>query len=1056
MFYLYQSNRLENLSAKLLNLLQQTAPDPFMAEQIVVNNPGMARWLRQQIGAEFSICANYTFPLPAVFINQLMTDVRGDLPDTSLFSREVLIWRIMALLSSDKCLNGELAAYIKGCSDERGIFQFSCQVADLFDQYQVYRPDMLAEWEARQKPECWQSSLWRLLSEKNNLHRSGLLSELINKLKEGNIPADRLPTRLFVFGLNALPPHSLAVFAHLAQHTDVHLFHLSPCREYWGDIDAEKILLLKEKKWHEKGLKHFSSYFTSGNPLLSSFGMVGQEFANLMADYGAIDIDLYEEPAATTLLSQIQTDILNLQNRAEEPTKLTDDDDSMEFNRCHSPMREVQVLYDRLLAMFEADESLLPSDILVMAPDISLYAPLIEGYFTSVPESRRIPFRVNDLSVMLESGVAKSFYLFFELISGRVTAAELIAWLETPAVMRGLGFTEEDLQEIRLAVHKSGICWGLNDKQQKAAGDKGDGLYSWRFGFERLLMGWLSGENEESFCEIYPRSYLGSDQDSWLAKLGDLLDFLEDKQFFFTNPHLAEEWGEVLMEVIDFVFSASQDEKDVNELIFLRSLINNWLAACANANFNDLLAVSVLQEFFKNSLNRSSPEHGFLDGRVVFANLVPMRSLPFKVIYLLGMDDSSFPRVQTAPTFDLMRQKPRMGDRNRRDDDCYLFLEALLSARQRFVVSWVGRSQKDNQEMPESVLVAELRNYIRAGWQTSDRQPADDKLTFDYPLQPFSPASFRGARKSYEEMMLPSLTMNSKPPFCPEPLPFAEDINEVQLADLLSFWSHPVKHFVTQRLCIRFADKHTLLPEHEPFALDNLDGYKIEEEIARQILQKKELSSKKELYLQNGLLPMEPFATISHNELLDSSKNLLAPLADKINGPMEDIDFALEIDGITIKGKLDSLYKQGRLCWRPANLKGKDVIKLWLCHLILLEIAPAGISLISRHAAKDKTVVLSEVDNPRHELQLFLDYFLQGLTKPLPFYPESSWALFAGKKEEADSDKAKTKWETTKWHRGESEDIYYKLVLEDNPLNEEFIKISTDLLQRLSMVIKYE
>ncbi|MCI5221444.1 MAG: exodeoxyribonuclease V subunit gamma, partial [Candidatus Electrothrix sp. AR4] len=418
--YLYQSNRLENLFSALCATLAEPIANPLAPEVIVVQNPGMSRWLSQQIALRTGISAHLSFPLPATFVWNIFEQTLGILPDLSQFDRNVLLWRIqqeLTLLLTDPSMR-EINAYLQDDFVGSKKFQLAEKITDIFDQYLVYRSEMLLEWEKGEVAEgkggenLWQAKLWQQLTNKNKNHRAALMRQFIQIARAGMLRADTLPQRVSIFGINSLAPAYLEVIDQISRHIDIHIFHLSPCRQAWDDILPERLLAIKRQSWRDQGIDDVSEYFTAGNPLLASMGTVGQEFFSQLMQLNPIDTDLYEEPVASRPLSTlgaIQWDILDLRDRSylgdqencsqQQNTQILFGDNSIRFHCCHSSMREIQVLHDRLLDLFTADPELNPTDILVMAPDISLYAPAVGGVFGSAPTDLRIPWSIADRSV---------------------------------------------------------------------------------------------------------------------------------------------------------------------------------------------------------------------------------------------------------------------------------------------------------------------------------------------------------------------------------------------------------------------------------------------------------------------------------------------------------------------------------------------------------------------------------------------------------------------------------------------------------------------------------
>ncbi|RWX49148.1 DNA helicase/exodeoxyribonuclease V, gamma subunit, partial [Candidatus Electrothrix communis] len=859
--YLFQSNRLENLFDALCATLTEPISNPLAPEVIVVQNPGMARWLSQQIALRTGISAHFSFPLPASFIWQLFEQTLQGLPDLSRFDRNVLLWRVQNELEFLLAEPGmeEINVYLAEDADGRKRFQLAEKISDLFDQYQVYRPAMLLHWEQGGEGH-WQARLWRRLTAENRMHRAALLQRFLQAAELGELRTDGLPERVSIFGINSLAPAYLEVIERVSEFVDIRIFHLSPCQQAWDDILSERLLALKRQSWREQGVDDLSAYFTAGNPLLASMGTVGQEFFSLLMGNAPQEMQLYQEPEGDSLLQQIQSDILNLHDRGgqggglyqgldqgfdqgldqeydQSKGALSPDDASIRFHCCHSPMREIQVLHDRLLDLFTNDPSLKPADILVMAPDITAYAPAVAGVFGSAPPARHIPWSIADQASRQEQPVIEGFLNLLELQESRFTAPDVMALLENQAILRRFGLAAEDVVLMRSAILEAGIRWGLDQEQRCEQGLADAQQHTWDFGMDRLLLGYLTGPLDEPWQGIMPCSGTVSSMGSWLGGLTDFIRALQALRRRMKARHLPEQWAVLLLGLLENFLAGDGDNQD--GVLILRRTIADFTDHCRLAGFEQHLSLPIIRHWFEERLSEPAGGQSFLAGRVTFCNMVPMRSVPFKVIWLLGMNDLDYPRTQRSPAFDLMAQRPRLGDRSRRDDDRYLFLEALLSARAQLAVSWVGRDQQDNSSLPPSVVVAELRDYINRGWSAGREgkaaQPVAELLTVEYPLQPFSRHCFSGNPKiaSYASEWLPK----SRPfpacscAFLQGPLPQPEPCQQVDLSRLVRFWNHPVRFFLEQRMGLRSRYAEEVLPEAEAFFLDHLQKYLLSQEI---------------------------------------------------------------------------------------------------------------------------------------------------------------------------------------------------------------------------------
>src|SRR5690606_31776354 len=360
--------------------------------------------------------ANLRLRFPAEFVWDVARTILPDVPVRSAFDRELLAWRVYAALPrrlGDPAF-APVAAYLAEGGDRKR-YELALQIARTFDQYLVYRPDMVLGWEAGREHH-WQAALWRELSQvAGERHWGRLQQDLLAALAGEEAAPGALPARVSLFALSALSPGYLAIVAALARRLELHLYLLNPCREYWGDIVSERRLAAAAAQPDGEALAHAEV----GNPLLASLGQQGRDFIDMVTECGALEEELYMEPAADTLLGRLQGDILDLLNRGAgagaraAPAAAIAERRSLQVHVCHSPMREIEVLHDRLLALIE--EGVSPSDIIVMTPDIDAYAPYVDAVFAAAPEGRRIPYTIADRAYASESPVLAGFFALLAL-----------------------------------------------------------------------------------------------------------------------------------------------------------------------------------------------------------------------------------------------------------------------------------------------------------------------------------------------------------------------------------------------------------------------------------------------------------------------------------------------------------------------------------------------------------------------------------------------------------------------------------------------------------------
>jgi exodeoxyribonuclease V gamma subunit len=813
----------------------------------------------------------------------------------------------------------------------------------------------------------------------------------------------------------------------------VHLFQLSPCRQYWDNILPERILAIKRKKWRHK-LDEFADYFGDGNPLLASMGLAGQEFAKLTAELKPQEIKLYQTPPGTDLLSRIQTDIVDAENRKQGACAVLQHDRSVQFHCCHSPMREIQVLHDRLLDFFATDSELKPADILIMAPDIERYAPLISGVFDSTDKSLHIPWSISDLSRRNGETITEAFSALIQLPGSRYTAPEVMVLLENPAIMAGFEIREEDLASIRTCIADAGARWGL-DQQQRRQQDLDDSpLHTWEFAIERLLMGYMTGPLDTPVATILPSAGKLNHSADWLGQLANFfraLQWLERK--LNSEPQRPIQWEYTLQLLLKKFFSDADNVGTQPGLRQIRETLLEFNSDCKKAHFNKPLTLAVIRSHILKKLSTPQADQGFLKGNVNFCRMTAMRALPFKIIWLLGMNDTQYPRAQRPPAFDLIEARLALGDRSRRDSDQYLFLETLLSSRQHFCISWLGRHPKTNDEQPPSVVVAELRDYIDSICMNEQNQTASQMLTTEHPLQAFSTRCFNGQpdTASYAAHWLPESLHTEQEVFIRQPLDASvEDTQDLNIRELLRYWTHPVRYFAQQRLGLGLWQDNTQLEEAEAFSLDALSQYQLKQRLLTTFLDEQD-SQAVLLHLQaTGDLPRAGFGQALYRETEQEARNLVERLAPYHSTPVKAQTIDIPIAGLRLHGHLSSLDQNGQYSFRLAKFKGKDILQLWLRHLLLLLSEASNIQPLSRHFAEDKTICFSQVHEPLAELAPFIEGYQQGMNQPLHFYPQTSYALakaLSGKSPKTAANTALNAWLGTQYNRGEQHDIAYQI-----------------------------
>lgn len=1043
MLTVYYSNLLETQKDILLHLMK-TMPleDPLQSEIILVQSPGMAQWLQWQIAEQRGISANFQFPMPASFIWQLYRDNLSHVAQQNEFSKERLVWHLMKLIPrylSHQAFSS-LRQYLASApqSTQQKLYQLSNKIADLFDQYLVYRPEWIFAWEQENEQKIyqqialynqdiqsqlnnqikidieWQGILWRALVDEiklntfnvDALHRARLHEQFLQLLAQKS-PV-KLPERIFVFGISALPKAHLETLNRISEFCDVHLFFTNPCQEYWAD-------LVDLNYWQQLQLRHRLNYkehtknalFSSqqierinnnqkeysaeqellqvGHPLLSSWGKQGRDFLYLLTELQSNEINAYVDIVEDSLLSQIQKRILTLTPTGEQLLHFQEQDNSFSVHACYSAMREVEVLQDYLLGLFNQDSSLTPKDIVVMVADIDKYTPYIQAVFGQ--SEHYIPFSISDNKLSENDVIVATFIKLLNLKECVFSAQDVLDLLDIPSVRARFHIQFDDLPYIHHWVEETGIRFGL----EKYSDIQEENYNAWKSGLERMLLGYAMREENG----IWQNS-LGFDSSYGLK--GELAGYLSEfiEQLYQWHKKLNSEWDitqwrAFLFELVDNFFLFDEETQETQWC--LKDCIEHFANLLESTYFSQDLCSEVIAEALENTLQENPSNLRFLVGKVNFCTLLPMRSIPFKVVCLLGMNEGEYPRQGIPNSFDLMQYHRQKGDRFKRDDDRYLFLEALISAQNYFYLSYVGRSLINDEVKEPSVLVNQLLDYMSENLVTSEDIAPEERnaywrkrLVTHHAMTAFSEKNFQENHRTFSTKWLP--LVNKKPEqelrFI-QPLNNSNTIKEVELSQLIRFIQHPIKFFLEQVLGISIKNEGRILDETENFNLNNLDIYLINQEILS--LADEEITSFFAKLKIKGVMPRGNFSRVYEEEIRQDIAGLKILVGEYLQKESHSIGIELNVklatQTLTLSGIIDQLYALSndsveRVTWRVGSaIRDADLIEAWIYYLAFC--ATQDKSIISRTYAKNEQISFKTLEKSTAltQLQSYLDAYLQ-------------------------------------------------------------------------------
>ncbi|MBD3239885.1 MAG: exodeoxyribonuclease V subunit gamma [Chitinivibrionales bacterium] len=1047
-FYLYTSNHLERLAERLADTLAREPLGPMLPEVVLVQSMGMKRWVSLQLARHLGACANVSFPFPNAFVHRVFSLFVEWPSDPLAYNPATLTWRLADLLPEliEEPELVDIRAYLG--DNVRGVkaFQLCRRLADLFDQYMVFRPDWVTAWRegrsaglAERNDENWQRRLFSALADRIGMPtRAELRRGFLERVNATSDRPEMLQPRVSVFGISHMPPFHLEALAALRELVQVDIYALNPSGELWDYVvsrrEADRLSARTPAASHDSALLHLDE----GNSLLASMGRHGRDFFRLLHELEPTDSDHVScEPDGdgATMLACIQDDVRTLTNPTGEPLPADPADRSIRFHSCHSAMREVEVLRDTLLDLLETDSNLGRHDILVMAPNIETYVPLVEAVFGATGDETALPYSIADRTLRHNRAVT-DFLDVLQLPAARFRASRILRLLESQPVRDRFGIGDDELETIRRWVAELRVRWGIDGSEREAYGMPAHEGNTWQAGLDRLLLGYALRGDNELFGDMLPFENAAAHTDTldrFLSFFEALVAVLRDLR----GEHTAEGWSAILFRILDTLFEFGDDVR--READEVRTAVRELAEQASAAGFTERFSCDVVRDMLEQRLSRCSAEHGYLARGITFCSMVPMRSIPFKCICLLGMSDTDFPRREVRTSFDLMARNPRCGDREQRLDDRYQFLEALLSARRYFHVSYAGQDIQDNSPKPPSVCVLELRDYLRRRFGIESPQPC----TVEHRLQAYNVRYFDGGDAelfSYSQenlraaQALSATEAGEAPVFVPAPLGEAAPAPQLGLDHLIRFFHNPSMRFLQGLPGIElpvFADPED---DSEAFELQGLERYTLAEYLAAGVIERREPEHMRRVAVARGLLPHGTVGDIAFGRLasdVDRFAGIVAQLHGGREAARTDID--LDIAQARITARVPLLDNRHAILARYARVKGRDRIRAWLIHLLLCARTPdtePQTTIVARLAEGAFAAYRYKPVTAAHEhLGRLLSMTESGLREPLPFFPETSYAfaeaIAAGKTTDKAYASAREAWEGGYGRGGESADAHF-------------------------------
>jgi len=1072
--HLHRSERADPLVRALAEVLREPLADPFAAEVVSVPARGVERWLVQQLshhlgtgngaGGRDGACANVEFPFPSVLVAAALAAASDVDPARDPWG-EHSVWTLIEVI--DGCVGEEwcapLARHLSRTgapptqSDRR--FVTAQHLAGLYSSYAQQRPAMLRDWVAGDDTDGaggelpddlrWQAELWRRL--RTAIGTPGPAErhdEACAALRADPALAD-LPARLSLFGPTRLSTEQVTVLEALAEHRDVHLWLPHPSAALWDKVRTSA----------PQGRQRRREDPTAGLPahrLLASLGRDAREMQLALSGWASLATDQHhprDDPPDVSLLHRLQdalrTDI------APEPAALDANDHSLQVHACHGRTRQVEVLREVLLGLLQADQTLEPRDVLVMCPDIESYAPLISATFglgdgaepggQPAHPGHRLRVRLADRSLRQTNPLLAVVSRLLELADGRVTASEVLGLAGLQPVRRRFRFDDEDLDRVRDWVSTSGVRWGLDAAHRAPYGLDGVAQNTWRAGLDRILLGAAMSEDEPGWLgSALPLDDVDSTDIDLAGRVAELVDRLTKALDRLRGDQPLGSWLDGLTSSLDALTSVA--DRDGWQLTQARRELTE-VATAGDVAARTTLRLADIRALLADRLRGRPTRAGFRTGNLTMCSMVPMRSVPHRVVCLLGLDDGVFPRSAGTDGDDVLARDPLVGERDRRSEDRQLLLDAILAAQEHLVVLYTGADERTNLPMPPAVPLGELLDVVDATVEQEDGERARDRVVTHHPLQPFDPRNFAAdAPFSFDHAALAGARGAVGPR--QDARPFLERVldapgaatGDIELDDLVRFLGHPVQHFLRKRLGVAVRDEENDVLDALSTHLEPLDRWRVGDRWVSARLAGVAADVVRDAERRRGELPPGELGELLLSEVAEEAERIADAGARGLVGDPTAIDVAAPLpSGSTVRGTVTGVHGDTVRRTGFSRLGPKPRLRAWAQLLILATTYPDRPWRVVTIGRGQGVPARSELTAPSAEqaaalLDELVTLYRHAMRQPLPLVANSSCAYAQARQHDKTANQA-LETARKKWGErfGDAADRHHRVVWGEAP-----------------------
>ncbi|CAL4324475.1 RecBCD enzyme subunit RecC [Buchnera aphidicola (Eriosoma grossulariae)] len=995
MLIIYKSNQFKKLLNKVCQIIQkEPLKNPLQNELFIVNNKETEKWMKILIAKKISICSNIQFYQHEAFIWKIIHRLLPEDYQKYNFHRDMIFWKILSIIQK---YNNKFIFDTKIKNKKIQKFNFAYYMSYLFHQYLIYRPEWINCWDKNininisSKSQLWQKKLWTMILKynhkinQNNNHFYYIKKKIIDIFNhKKNIIKNFLPMRIFIFNTSNIPHNYIKIINSMSKIYKIYILlniNHNYNINYQKKIKNENNLFLYEKKYI---FNHIQYLYSMNHKTYNLFSKIKKN-------------NLLQKIQKKILCNQYNNTIKKKYIHPKIDTFLSTDN-SISIHICHSLKREIEILHNNLLNILQKNKIIHPQDIIVLSIDINIYVPFIHAIFNSAPKNYFIPFTIANSCISKKNTIFYTFEKLLNIANSIFENEEILSYLSLPILLEQFKINLEELKILKKWIKNTNIKIGFDKQHLNQILNINTNYNSWNFGIDRMLLNYAINNKKFIWKNTVPYNEINYERSELISKLNQFIILLNKWRKILSIPKTLKKWLPLLSEIIEDFFPIKYLQN--KEILFLKKIWNNIISNGLKSHFEKKITITILQSMIANQLNKKENYSNLFSGKVNFCNINLLENIPFQVIYLIGINEDVYPRKIDSISFNLIKKFPKIGDKNHRLYDHYIFLNYLLNAQKYFYISCINLKQQNINNISSSILIEQLINCVTNHFQLIDQNYItnqyfnkinDNKKKIINHLYHFDNIPY-GEQDNFKKQ---HFNQNFKNQNCnityiqkqtekkTDQKLFIIKSNKIDIINFIQFWKNPIKFLFFNLLKIKTKIINKKECNIDYFSINSKNIYCIKQKLLDYLVYNKNIKTLYEFYKKSGILPYGNFGQYIWDQIKKEMIEIYKMIFKLRNQPEKKI-INIKINQYQLYNyELKEIHKIGLIRWKPHVINIQDKMSLWIEHLIYCFLNGEGNSYIFGN--KKSNWVYSNLSSKKafDYLEKYIKGYLIGINQPL-------------------------------------------------------------------------